>query len=434
MSVKLTKIRLPAAPSEGMALIADFAAISMASLFGSTISVDDVDAFAAEASDEASASSATGDDFWDNPSAARWRPYSVKDGVLTIPVRGLLLSNFGGSIGDYATGYDYIARAAARAAADGNVTSVILSIHSPGGTVTEVDECAAAIAALAKVKPVVAYCNTAASAAYWLASKATKIVVSRTGQVGSIGVITSHFDYSEALAMAGIKYTSIFAGDRKADGSPNAPLSEEAKAAIQARINALYDVFVADVAEGRGMTEKAVRDTQAGTFDAKAAVKIGLADAVVARNEFKISALIGAGDVADGDEEDTDTDNEENAMSNPANPAAAAPEAGAKTYENGMSDALARAKDILAMDEAKGREQLAQTLAFDPSISKETAKAIMAAAPKAAEPAEAADPFAALMAAAGSPQVGPSASGDKAADTTDPQGQVAAMLAMMGAK
>ena len=422
MSVKLTKIKIPPAPAEGVALIADFAAVGMASIFGSTIDVADVDAFAAG---EAEARSTTGDDYWDNEYASRWRPYAVKDGVLTIPVRGLLLSNFGGTVGDYVTGYDYISRAAIRAMDDENVRSVVLAIHSPGGTVVEVDECAAAIAELAKAKPVLAYCNTAASAAYWLASKATKIAVSKTAQIGSIGVITSHVEYSEAYARMGIKHTNIFAGDRKADGTANAPLSDEAKAAIQSRINALYDVFVADVAEGRQMTEKAVRDTQAGTFDAQTAVKIGLADVVVTKAEF--AALV----TPENPEDDEVSPEEESAMATPTDDKAGG--AGAKTYQDGMAEALARAQSIMGMDEAKGREQLAQTMAFDASISEETAKKILAAAPKAADKAESegAD-FDALMQAVGTPGVGTSA--DAKADKDDPQGQVAAMLAIMGVK
>ena len=429
---------MPSGQSEGYALLADFSASDANAVFGQVLAIEDIDAIIAGSTvGEAVTSAAIDDPFWGSD-FARYRPYSVTDGVLTIPVKGVLLSGFTFAFGGFATGYEYIIRAVRRADEDDNVKMVVLDVHSPGGMVTQVTDCSEALRKLSSKKKLVAFCETAASAAYWLASQCSHIAVSKTGQVGSIGVITSHTDYSKAMEGIGIRQTNIFAGARKADGSPYEPLSDEARAAIQRRINATYATFCEEVATGRGMDEKAVRDTEADTFDAKTALSKGLVDQIVSRAEFAHSADV----VADqGADQDDDNEEEEASMTTPAQ--------NAKTYDDGVSDALARASSIMSMPEASGREDLAKTLAFDPSISAETAKKIMAAAPqssaaapaKVADPAESAaktvkSPIDRLMEANGTPGVGPSSQADKATsvDKDDPDGQVAAILSMMNVK
>ena len=422
-------IKVPSAPADGVALFADFAALQMRELCGSKIAVEDIDQFAASSEQ---AASATGDEFWDNPSWARYRPYRVVDGVLIVPVKGALYADLPATLGSYATGYEYISRAVERGAADGNVKSICLDIDSPGGMVKGTSECAAAIAKAGKVKPVVVYAETAASAAYWIASQASKITMAETGQVGSIGVITAHFDYSEYLANAGIKYTPIFAGERKTDGSPYLPLSPEAKASIQKRIDTIYSIFVKSVAAGRGLDEKTVRGTQAEVYGSEQAVSMGLADAVSSRADFFSTPSAGVSDQPNENEND-----EENAVTDQTKPEA-------KTYADGMADASARIFAILGSAEAKGREDLAKVLAADASISAETAAKILAASPVAAPAATETAPakpeagsdaapadFSALMKVAGSPQVGASTDTDaNAKDDSDPDGQAALIISM----
>ena len=72
------------------------------------------------------------------------------------------------------------------------------------------------------------------SAAYLLASAAERVYAGRTSGLGSIGVIVSHLDVSASDEKLGYKYTIIHAGARKADFNPHEPLSEEARAVIEA--------------------------------------------------------------------------------------------------------------------------------------------------------------------------------------------------------
>lgn len=175
-------------------------------------------------------------------------------------------------------------RANLRAAvADESVGGIVLDIDSPGGSTDQVTETAAEIRAARQIKPVVAVANSkAASAAYWLAAQADELVVTPSGQVGSIGVYGVHQDLTGALANEGITATLISAGKYKTEGNPLEPLTDEAREAFQALVNDVYGMFVADVAKGRGVTAASVRDGfgQGRMVTAKSAVTDGMADRV----------------------------------------------------------------------------------------------------------------------------------------------------------
>jgi len=122
--------------------------------------------------------------------------------------------------------------------------------------------------------------DDATSAAYLLASAADQVVTTQSGVLGSIGVVVAHHDESGANEEMGVRVTEIHAGDRKVDCSPNKPLDAEARAALQAHVNDFYDLFVSAVARNRGLSEEAIRGTQAGLYIGADAVALGLADEV----------------------------------------------------------------------------------------------------------------------------------------------------------
>lgn len=168
---------------------------------------------------------------------------------------------------------------------DDRVKAIVLNIDSPGGTVPGIQEFAQEIFESRGVKPVVAQVNSmAASAAYWIASAADEVVVTPSGQVGSIGVYTIHEDISAFLEQMGVKETIIHSEDSpyKTEGNPYQPLSADALADIQARVNRVSDRFITAVADGRGVSVDTVKEKfgQGRMFDARDAVKRGLADTV----------------------------------------------------------------------------------------------------------------------------------------------------------
>lgn len=173
---------------------------------------------------------------------------------------------------------------------DSSVKAILLDIESPGGEAAGVFDLADEIYQARTQKPVFAFANEYAfSAAYAIAAAASKIYLPRTGQVGSVGVIAVHVDQSGWDEKIGLKYTPIFAGDRKNDFSPHSELSEEAYKSAKASVDKAYGFFVEAVAAYRGIPKQSVIDTQAGLFDGSDAVKAGLADAVMSFEQAKAS-------------------------------------------------------------------------------------------------------------------------------------------------
>lgn len=423
----VTKVRLRAVLHDGTALVAPESAGWFASNLNAQVAMEDV---LADAQPQARGSQ-TGDSYWDDDYMSWGRPYNVLPapdggpGVLVIPIKGMLLNDFSVQLGPYATGYDYISRAVQRGVSDGNVRAIVLDINSPGGVVTGCHECGLVIEAARGAKPVLAFAaDTAASAAYWLASQAGEIHVSETGQVGSIGVITGHMDVSRALDSMGIKYTPIFAGERKADGSPYAPLSDAAKEAIQGRVNALYGSFISAVVRGRPLTGEEVRGTQAGVFASHASVRAKLSDRVSTRAEVMAAAFAAKAPAATNPK--PANQKQEKAMTDQELEAVRA-----EARAEGAAAASTRISAILGSEEAAGREDLAKELAFGGTLDAEASVRILKAAPKAAAPQEPqGNAFADAMSKTENPEVGAGAP----ADPNDPNGLAAATLAAMGVK
>lgn len=210
--------------------------------------------------------------------------YDMAGPVAVIPVHGTLVAKLG-SLRPYSgmTGYDGIREAFLRALADPAVEAIVLDVDSPGGEVSGCFDLVDTIYASRGDKPIWSILSDSAySAAYAIASAADRIVVPRTGVVGSIGVIWMHVDWSAALTEAGVKVTFITYGDRKADGHPEIPLAKEARERFQAQIDTMGDLFVETVARNKNIAAEKVRDTQAATFLGADGVSLGLADAVMA--------------------------------------------------------------------------------------------------------------------------------------------------------
>lgn len=182
--------------------------------------------------------------------------------VAVVPIHGvidrrssLLAELFGG------TSVDSI-RASFRAAlTDPDVKGIVLDVDSPGGYVSGIPELAGEIRAARGTKPIIALADgVAASAAYWLASQADELIATPSSQVGSVGVYSAHFDESGALEQVGVVATEITAGEFKAEESSLHPLTDEGRAAIQARTDAYYAMFVGAVADGRNVSAETVRN------------------------------------------------------------------------------------------------------------------------------------------------------------------------------
>jgi signal peptide peptidase SppA len=166
---------------------------------------------------------------------------------------------------------------------DPEVSAIILDVDSPGGHVEGIPDLSRKIYEARNKKPVVAVANhLMASAAYWVGSAASEVVMTSTGLVGSIGVWSAHDDGSGALAKSGIKRTLISAGKYKMEGNPWEPLTEEARTAIQFSVDEAYKLFTRDVARNRGVNVAEVRNGfgEGRVVGAEPALKMGMVDRI----------------------------------------------------------------------------------------------------------------------------------------------------------
>lgn len=137
--------------------------------------------------------------------------------------------------------------------------AVVLRIDSPGGDVFGAFDTARALRADAKAagKRLFAFSEARCqSAGYALASSAEAISVSSVASVGSIGVIVAHADLTGADQAMGVRFEVFASGERKADGNPHIPLTDEARASIQRSIDETAAVFFALVKDHRGIDAK----------------------------------------------------------------------------------------------------------------------------------------------------------------------------------
>jgi len=174
------------------------------------------------------------------------------------------------------------------------IGAVVLDIDSPGGIVYGTPELADMIRGAREAKPIYALANgMAASAAYWIGSAASKFYATQSSEVGSIGVWSAHADMSKLYEDEGIKMTLISAGEFKTEGNPWEPLTDAARADMQASVDRYHDMFLGAVAAGRGTTKATVRDTygRGRVMGADAAKEAGMIDGIATLPELLVGIM-----------------------------------------------------------------------------------------------------------------------------------------------
>jgi ClpP class serine protease len=200
------------------------------------------------------------------------RTVTHRDGLAVVPITGPIFrrANMLTEVSG-ATSVEILATDLQRAADDPSVREIILDIDSPGGQATGIAELASQIRGIDK--PVTAYVDgMAASAAYWLAAAANRIVASPTALLGSIGVVVTY----RAERDAPIKIISSQSPLKQA-----APDTDAGRAELQRVTDELASIFIADVAKFRNVTPQTVESDfgRGGLLVGAAAVSAGMADA-----------------------------------------------------------------------------------------------------------------------------------------------------------
>ena len=206
--------------------------------------------------------------------------YEVENGVATIKVVGLLVPEMAYDMSNWGiTGYNHISEYIEEANSDPRVESIVLDVNSTGGYVTGVSACAQVVAD--SEKPIETHANGfMQSAAYWLGCAADTVTASEDTIIGSIGVLATHIEESEAMAKQGIKATIIGSGIWKSAFSSMLPLTDIQVDRMRERVNAQADTFFNHVATSRGISSSTVKGLEADSYEAAQAKDLGLIDAV----------------------------------------------------------------------------------------------------------------------------------------------------------
>ena len=212
-------------------------------------------------------------------------PYKVSNGVGVIPIQGGLVNAdvpialcqmFG------ITTYANLQQAFYLAAEDEEVERVVLEINSSGGAVSGIEPTLEALQFLKSKKPVATFIDSCASAAYWLGSAGQKIVLSKLGIVGSIGVIFQMLNKAEQLKKDGVELFVVRSVEKKARVNPHEVITEDVRLEVQQHVNYIHKQFVHQVATNRQLTFEFVQSEMADgrTFFGKEAIDRRFVDSI----------------------------------------------------------------------------------------------------------------------------------------------------------
>lgn len=219
----------------------------------------------------------------------------VKDnGVAIIPIIGVLTKY--GSPWDSWIGFcpsQPIQCAINEALEDPDVSSILLRIDSPGGTVAGSTELASTVAAANAHKKVYAVISDmCASGAMWIASQCTRIYANDVATVGSIGVYTVWTDDTKFYADLGINFHLISTGKYKGLGADGA-VTQDLKDQAQREMNSMFAQFTSAVARGRNMKPEAVAAIADGRcWIGAEAVAVGLVDEILPADEAQAKVVM----------------------------------------------------------------------------------------------------------------------------------------------
>ena len=164
-----------------------------------------------------------------------------------------------------------LGKVVAKLTKDDAVKAVVVRIDSPGGSALASDLLWKKLMKLREKKPVVfSIGGMAASGGYYLSCTASKIVAEPGSIVGSIGVVGGKFAFGKAIEHYGVHAETVAASPdpakaaRAAYSSPFTPWDEPTRVRVLASMTSIYELFLARVAEGRGMKVEEIAPSAEG--------------------------------------------------------------------------------------------------------------------------------------------------------------------------
>lgn len=212
--------------------------------------------------------------------------------IAIVPVWGALSPD-----GYWGTSLDDLARTVTLLDNNPNVSKILLNVTSPGGTVTGTPEAADAIRAVrdrGETKIIALANGMMASAAMWIGAAAEEVVITPSGEAGSIGVFAAYTDWSKAYEQAGVKVNIMRTPRKKALFSGVEPMTDEMRQHVETRIAQSYEKFKRAMASNRGIRIDQVESKFGGgeMLRAEDAVEAGLVDRIGTLDQT-IARLVG---------------------------------------------------------------------------------------------------------------------------------------------
>lgn len=187
-----------------------------------------------------------------------------KPAIAVVTLHGPIVSGKGGPqalpLGNSSAGGDTIAAALREAAADDDVSAIVLRVDSPGGSVTGSETIwREVVRARENGKPVVASMGAVAASGGYYVSMAADAIIANAGTItGSIGVVTGKLVSRELKDKLGVGSDALRTNDNADAWSTNAPFTDAQHAQVEAEADLFYTDFVERVAQGRSMTAESV--------------------------------------------------------------------------------------------------------------------------------------------------------------------------------
>ncbi|QDG54436.1 signal peptide peptidase SppA [Persicimonas caeni] len=163
-----------------------------------------------------------------------------------------------------------------------SIKGIVVRVDSPGGAVAPSQEIFQAVKRASKKKPVVVSMgSTAASGGYYIALGAEHIIANSGTVTGSIGVISQLFNVEGLLEKVDVQVNTVKTGKYKDAGSPFREFGAEDREYFRALLDDIYEQFIEDVAEARGLELSEVRKVADGrVFTGRQAKEYKLVDAI----------------------------------------------------------------------------------------------------------------------------------------------------------
>lgn len=164
-----------------------------------------------------------------------------------------------------------------------SIGTIIMEFDTYGGTYPGIPELANKIYQARDRKRIVSHINAAAgSGGLWLAAAAGEVVITPSGEAGSVGAYVRHVDKTALNEDVGLKYEYISYGEHKTEGNPDEPMTDESRAFLQEKVDRIGKEFEQALAKFRGVSvAKVQKDFGRGRMlDAKRAVEVGMADRI----------------------------------------------------------------------------------------------------------------------------------------------------------